>query len=136
MKVVEDSGDSSSLKPGQIISPRELRDENSLLKREDKNLVSARDVITATATPVLQGITRASLQTKSFISAASFQETTKVLNEAAVAGKIDTLEGLKENVIVGHRIPAGTGMRDYDNIIVGSKEEYSELMAGKEEFNY
>jgi DNA-directed RNA polymerase subunit beta' len=136
MKVVEEAGDSSSLKPGQIISPRELRDENSLLKREDKNLVSARDVITATATPVLQGITRASLQTKSFISAASFQETTKVLNEAAVAGKIDTLEGLKENVIVGHRIPAGTGMRDYDNIIVGSKEEYSELMAGKEEFNY
>jgi DNA-directed RNA polymerase subunit beta' len=136
MKVVEEAGDSSSLKPGQIISPRELRDENSLLKREDKNLVSARDVITATATPVLQGITRASLQTKSFISAASFQETTKVLNEAAVAGKIDTLEGLKENVIVGHRIPAGTGMRDYDHIIVGSKEEYSELMAGKEEFNY
>jgi DNA-directed RNA polymerase subunit beta' len=136
MKVVEEAGDSSSLKPGQIISPRELRDENSLLKREDKNLVTARDVITATATPVLQGITRASLQTKSFISAASFQETTKVLNEAAVAGKIDTLEGLKENVIVGHRIPAGTGMRDYDNIIVGSKEEYSELMAGKEEFNY
>ena len=136
MKVVEEAGDSSSLKPGQIISPRELRDENSLLKREDKNLVTARDVITATATPVLQGITRASLQTKSFISAASFQETTKVLNEAAVAGKIDTLEGLKENVIVGHRIPAGTGMRDYDHIIVGSKEEYSELMAGKEEFNY
>ena len=136
MKVVEEAGDSSSLKPGQIISPRDLRDENSLLKREDKNLVTARDVITATATPVLQGITRASLQTKSFISAASFQETTKVLNEAAVAGKIDTLEGLKENVIVGHRIPAGTGMRDYDHIIVGSKEEYSELMAGKEEFNY
>jgi DNA-directed RNA polymerase subunit beta' len=136
MKVVEEAGDSANLKPGQIISPRDLRDENSLLKREDKNLVSARDVITATATPVLQGITRASLQTKSFISAASFQETTKVLNEAAVAGKIDTLEGLKENVIVGHRIPAGTGMRDYDNILVGSKEEYSELMAGKEEFSY
>ncbi len=136
MKVIEDAGDSQNLKAGQIISPRQLRDENSLLKREDKNLVEARDVITATATPVLQGITRASLQTKSFISAASFQETTKVLNEAAVAGKIDTLEGLKENVIVGHRIPAGTGMREYDNTIVGSKEEYNELMAAKEEFNY
>ena len=96
----------------------------------------ARDVVPATATPILQGITRASLQTKSFISAASFQETTKVLNEAAVAGKVDTLEGLKENVIVGHRIPAGTGMRDYDNIIVGSKEEYNELLTPKEEFNY
>jgi len=136
MKVVEEAGDSENLKPGQIISPRQLRDENSLLKRNDKNIVVARDVITATATPVLQGITRASLQTKSFISAASFQETTKVLNEAAVAGKVDTLEGLKENVIVGHRIPAGTGMRDYDNMIVGSKEEYNELVAAKEEFNY
>ncbi len=136
MKVVEDAGDSENLKPGQIISPRQLRDENSLLKRNDKNLVSARDVITATATPVLQGITRASLQTKSFISAASFQETTKVLNEAAVAGKVDTLEGLKENVIVGHRIPAGTGMRDYDNIIVGSKDDYNEMMASKEEYIY
>ena len=136
MKVIEDAGDSSNLKPGQIVTPRELRDENSLLKREDKNLVIARDVVPATATPILQGITRASLQTKSFISAASFQETTKVLNEAAVAGKIDTLEGLKENVIVGHRIPAGTGMRDYDNILVGSKDEYSELMASKEEINF
>ncbi|MEQ3691314.1 MAG: DNA-directed RNA polymerase subunit beta' [Flavobacterium sp.] len=136
MKVVEDAGDSETLKAGQIISPRQLRDENSILKRNDQNLVVARDVIQATATPVLQGITRASLQTKSFISAASFQETTKVLNEAAVAGKIDTLEGLKENVIVGHRIPAGTGMRDYDDTIVGSKEEFNELMAAKEEFNY
>ena len=136
MKVVEDAGDSETLKAGQIISPRQLRDENSILKRNDQNLAVARDVIQATATPVLQGITRASLQTKSFISAASFQETTKVLNEAAVAGKIDTLEGLKENVIVGHRIPAGTGMRDYDDIIVGSKEEFNELMAAKEEFNY
>jgi DNA-directed RNA polymerase subunit beta' len=136
MKVVEDAGDSSTLKPGQIISPRELRDENSLLKRTDSNLVVARDVITATATPVLQGITRASLQTKSFISAASFQETTKVLNEAAVAGKIDYLEGLKENVIVGHRIPAGTGMREYDNTIVGSNEDYHEMMANKEEYIY
>ncbi|MDO4727538.1 MAG: DNA-directed RNA polymerase subunit beta' [Bacteroidota bacterium] len=130
MKVVEDAGDSELLRPGQIVSARVLRDENSLLKRLDKNLVSARDVIPATATPILQGITRASLQTKSFISAASFQETTKVLNEAAVAGKVDGLEGLKENVIVGHRIPAGTGMRDYDNIIVGAKEEY-EIVSSK-----
>jgi DNA-directed RNA polymerase subunit beta' len=136
MKVVEDAGDSAVLKPGQIITPRDLRDENSLLKRNDKNLVVARDVITATATPVLQGITRASLQTKSFISAASFQETTKVLNEAAVAGKVDDLEGLKENVIVGHRIPAGTGMREYDNTIVGSKDDYNEMMANKEEYIY
>ncbi len=136
MKVVEDAGDSAALKPGQIISPREFRDENSLLKRNDKNLVTARDVITATAIPVLQGITRASLQTKSFISAASFQETTKVLNEAAVAGKIDYLEGLKENVIVGHRIPAGTGMREYDHTIVGSKDDYNEMMANKEEYIY
>jgi DNA-directed RNA polymerase subunit beta' len=136
MKMVDEAGDSENLKPGQIISARQLRDENSLLKRNDKNLVVARDVVPATGTPILQGITRASLQTKSFISAASFQETTKVLNEAAVAGKIDTLEGLKENVIVGHRIPAGTGMREYDNTIVGSQDEYQELMAAKEEFNY
>ena len=112
------------------------RDENSILRREDKNLVVARDAKPATATPILQGITRASLQTKSFISAASFQETTKVLNEAAVAGKIDDLEGLKENVIVGHRIPAGTGMRQYDNIIVGSKEEFDKMMQAKQELNY
>jgi DNA-directed RNA polymerase subunit beta' len=136
MKMVDDAGDSENLKPGQIVSARQLRDENSLLKRNDKNLVVARDVVPATGTPILQGITRASLQTKSFISAASFQETTKVLNEAAVAGKIDTLEGLKENVIVGHRIPAGTGMREYDSIIVGSNDEYQELMASKEEVNY
>ncbi|MBL4939742.1 MAG: DNA-directed RNA polymerase subunit beta', partial [Lutibacter sp.] len=123
MKVVEIAGDSENLKEGQIISPRQLRDENSILRREDKNLVEARDARPATAEQILQGITRASLQTKSFISAASFQETTKVLNEAAVNGKVDYLEGLKENVIVGKRIPAGTGMRDYDNIIVGSKEE-------------
>lgn len=123
MKVVEDAGESDNLNEGQIISTRQLRDENSLLKREDKNLVVARDVMPATGTPILQGITRASLQTKSFISAASFQETTKVLNEAAVAGKIDTLMGLKENVIVGHRIPAGTGMREYDSILVSSTEE-------------
>ncbi|MEK9751175.1 MAG: DNA-directed RNA polymerase subunit beta' [Flavobacteriaceae bacterium] len=124
MKVVEDAGESENLKPGQIISARQLRDENSLLKRQDKALVSARDAVAATAMPILQGITRASLQTKSFISAASFQETTKVLNEAAVSGKVDSLEGLKENVIVGHKIPAGTGLREYDHIIVGSKDEF------------
>ena len=135
-KVVEDAGESENLKAGQIITARELRDENSILKRADKTLVTARDAVAATATPILQGITRASLQTKSFISAASFQETTKVLNEAAVSGKVDTLEGLKENVIVGHKIPAGTGMRDYESIIVGSKEEYDEIMARKEEFKF
>jgi len=136
MKVVEEAGDSVNLKPGQIITMRQLRDENSILRREDKKLVEARDAKPATATPILQGITRASLQTKSFISAASFQETTKVLNEAAVSGKVDDLEGLKENVIVGHRIPAGTGMRQYDNIIVGSKEEFEEMMKAKQEMNY
>ncbi|MBQ0736025.1 DNA-directed RNA polymerase subunit beta' [Aquimarina celericrescens] len=136
MKVVEDAGDSENLKPGQIVSPRDLRDENSVLRRDDKNLVTARDASPATATPILQGITRASLQTKSFISAASFQETTKVLNEAAVSGKVDTLEGLKENVIVGHRIPAGTGMRDYESIIVGSKEEFEDRMEQRQEVNY
>ncbi|MBQ4822153.1 DNA-directed RNA polymerase subunit beta' [Aquimarina sp. MMG016] len=136
MKVVEDAGDSENLKAGQIISPRDLRDENSVLRREDKNLVTARDASPATATPILQGITRASLQTKSFISAASFQETTKVLNEAAVNGKIDTLEGLKENVIVGHRIPAGTGMRDYESIIVGSNEEFEDRMEQRQEVNF
>jgi len=123
MKVVEDAGDSENLKAGQIITARQLRDENSLLRRNDQNLVVARDAQPATAEQVLQGITRASLQTKSFISAASFQETTKVLNEAAVNGKVDMLEGLKENVIVGKRIPAGTGMRKYDNVIVGPKDE-------------
>ncbi|SFI72564.1 DNA-directed RNA polymerase subunit beta' [Olleya namhaensis] len=136
MKVVENAGDSSTLKEGQIISAFQLRDENSILRREDKQLVVGRDAQPATATPILQGITRASLQTKSFISAASFQETTKVLNEAAVAGKVDHLEGLKENVIVGHRIPAGTGMRAYENIIVGSKEEFDQMMKAKQEVNY
>ncbi len=135
-KVVVDKGESDTLKEGQIITARELRDENSILKRSDKNAVEAKDAIAATATPILQGITRASLQTKSFISAASFQETTKVLNEAAVSGKVDTLEGLKENVIVGHKIPAGTGMRDYENIIVGSKQEYDEIMARKEAMKF
>jgi len=132
-KVVEETGDSENLKAGQVITSRELRDENSYLKREGKAMVTARDAQSATATPELQGITRASLQTKSFISAASFQETTKVLNEAAVSGKEDTLEGLKENVIVGHKIPAGTGLREYNNVIVGSKEEYTSLLINKEE---
>ncbi|MBZ0327329.1 MAG: DNA-directed RNA polymerase subunit beta', partial [Altibacter sp.] len=136
MKVVTSAGESETIKEGQIITPRELRDENSILKRADKALIEARDAETATATPILQGITRASLQTKSFISAASFQETTKVLNEAAVSGKVDDLEGLKENVIVGHRIPAGTGMREYDTIIVGSKEELEEMTREKQEVNY
>jgi DNA-directed RNA polymerase subunit beta' len=132
MKIVEEIGDSGNIKQGQLITTRQLRDENSLLKREDKSLVLASDAESATATPELQGITRASLQTKSFISAASFQETTKVLNEAAVNGKVDFLEGLKENVIVGHKIPAGTGLIKYKNVIVGSKDEYNSLLVDKD----
>jgi len=132
-KVVVEIGDSENLKRGQIVTARKLRDENSVLRRKDLKLVEARDAVPATATPILQGITRASLQTNSWISAASFQETTKVLNEAAVHGKVDTLQGLKENVIVGHLIPAGTGLRQYEKIVVGSKEEYERLMASKEE---
>ena len=131
--VVEDTGDSNTLKSGQILSVRRLRDENSQLKRKDMKLVTAREARPATASPMLQGITRASLGTKSFISAASFQETTKVLNEAAIAGKRDNLLGLKENVIVGHLIPSGTGLREYERIIVGSQEEYDKLMASKAE---
>ena len=134
-KVVVDPGDSIALKAGQIVTARRLRDENSLLKRKDVKLVESRDAIPATSSQILQGITRASLQTKSFISAASFQETTKVLTEAAVNGKQDYLLGLKENVIVGHLIPAGTGLREYDKIIVGSMEEYQSLMASKAEVN-
>ena len=130
-KVIESAGNSENLKVGQIVSTRDLRDENSILKREDKELVVARDAINATGSPILQGITRASLQTKSFISAASFQETTKVLNEAAVNGRVDNLDGLKENVIVGHKIPAGTGNREYDDIIVGFVDEYEELIESK-----
>ncbi|PJC60135.1 MAG: DNA-directed RNA polymerase subunit beta', partial [Flavobacteriales bacterium CG_4_9_14_0_2_um_filter_35_242] len=122
-KVITSAGDSLNLKEGMIITARQLRDENSILRREDKALVEARDAVAATAEPILQGITRASLQTKSFISAASFQETTKVLNEAAVSGKEDYLEGLKENVIVGKRIPAGTGLHIYDKTIVGALDE-------------
>lgn len=131
-KVVIDSGDSEIVKAGQIITARKLRDENSVLKRKDKKLIEARDVIPATSSQILQGITRASLQTRSWLSASSFQETTKVLTEAAVNGKNDELAGLKENVLVGHLIPAGTGLRDYDNIIVGSMDEYKSLMASKE----
>ena len=127
MKVVVDAGDSTELRAGQIISSRKLRDENSQLKRADKNLVDARDAVPATSTPLLQGITRASLQTQSFISAASFQETTKVLNEAAISGKEDHLMGLKENVIVGHLIPAGTGIRKFQKLVVASKEALEEI---------
>jgi DNA-directed RNA polymerase subunit beta' len=132
-RVVTDPGESANLKAGQIISVRKLRDENSVLKRKDMKLVETRDAIAATSSQMLQGITRASLGTKSFISAASFQETTKVLNEAAISGKRDNLLGLKENVIVGHLIPSGTGLRHYERIIVGSQEEYDKLMASKQE---
>ena len=132
MIVVTNAGESEYLRKGQIISARKLRDENSVLRRKDKQLVEARDARPATARPLLQGITRASLQTKSFISAASFQETTKVLNEAAVSGKVDELLGLKENVIVGHLIPAGTGIRKFHRNIVGSKEEYDQLVRRSE----
>jgi DNA-directed RNA polymerase subunit beta' len=132
-KVVVDPGDSAAFKAGQIVSVRKLRDENSILKRKDMKLIEVRDAIAATSSPILQGITRASLGTKSFISAASFQETTKVLNEAAIAGKRDLMLGLKENVIVGHLIPSGTGLREYENIRVGSQEEFDRLMASKVE---
>ena len=130
-KVVTNAGDSEVLKAGQIITARKLRDENSSLKRRDLRLVEVRDAVPATSTQILQGITRASLATKSFMSAASFQETTKVLNEAAIRGKVDRLEGMKENVICGHLIPAGTGLRQWDKIIVGSKEEYDRIEANK-----
>ena len=128
-KVVLNAGDSTSLKPGQIVTARRLRDENSQLKRRDMKLVEARDAVPATSSQVLQGITRAALGTKSFMSAASFQETTKVLNEAAIMAKVDYLEGLKENVICGHLIPAGTGTRGLGDDIVGSKEDYEAMMA-------
>ncbi len=126
--VVVDTGDSENLRQGQIVSARKLRDENSSLRRRDKALVQARNAQPATATQVLQGITRASLQTNSWISAASFQETTKVLTVASITAKSDELLGLKENVIVGHKIPAGTGLRDYEDIIVGSREDYEGIM--------
>ncbi len=132
-KVVLDPGESENMKAGQIMSARKLRDENSVLRRKDKQLVDSRDAQPATARQVLQGITKASLQTNSFLSAASFQETTKVLTQAATQAKSDNLLGLKENVLVGHLIPAGTGLRRYQDIIVGSKEEYEALMESKEE---
>ena len=122
-KVVTDAGDSEDLKPGQIITARRLRDENSALKRRDLRVVTVRDAVPATSEQILQGITRAALQTSSFMSAASFQETTKVLNEAAIQGKTDTLEGMKENVICGHLIPAGTGLREYQSLVVGSTDD-------------
>ena len=130
-KVVIDAGDSENLQKGQIVTSRKLRDENSMLKRRDLRLVQVRDAVPATSTQILQGITRAALQTKSFMSAASFQETTKVLNEAAIRGKVDHLVGMKENVICGHLIPAGTGLREFEKIIVGSKEEYERIQANR-----
>jgi len=130
-KVVTDAGDSENFKRGQIVSVRKLRDENSSLKRRDLRPVQVRDAVPATSTQILQGITRAALGTKSFMSAASFQESTKVLNEAAIRGKTDYLEGMKENVICGHLIPAGTGMRQWDKLVVGSKEDYERMVANK-----
>ena len=130
-KVVTDAGDSENLQKGQIVTARKLRDENSMLKRRDLRLVQVRDAVPATSTQILQGITRAALQTKSFMSAASFQETTKVLNEAAIRGKVDHLVGMKENVICGHLIPAGTGLREFEKIVVGSKEEYERIQANR-----
>jgi DNA-directed RNA polymerase subunit beta' len=131
-KVVTEAGDSAKMKPGQIVTARELRDENSMLKRKDLKIVEVRAAEPAVSKPTLQGITSASLGTESFISAASFQETTKVLSEASIRGKADYLKGLKENVIVGHLIPAGSGSRAYRNMIVGSQEEYDKLVASKE----
>ncbi len=131
-KVVLDAGDSENLKAGQIVSVRRLRDENSVLKRQDKKLVEARDAVPATSNQVLQGITRAALKTSSFMSAASFQETTKVLSEAAIHGKVDTLEGLKENVICGHPIPAGTGQREYEKLVVASMDDYQRMVKAKQ----
>ncbi|MCI1780111.1 MAG: DNA-directed RNA polymerase subunit beta' [Bacteroidales bacterium] len=131
-EVVTDAGDSQNLKAGQIVTLRELRNENSMLKRQDKNIVTARVAVAATAEQILQGITKAALKTSSFMSAASFQETTKVLSDAAIRGRVDTLEGLKENVICGHLIPAGTGQRDFDNFIVASRDEYESMMKAKQ----
>jgi len=135
-KVVVDAGDSDSLKPGMIITSRRLRDENSNLRRRDKKLVEANDAVPATSSQILQGITRAALQTRSWLSAASFQETTKVLNEAAIHGKVDYLDGLKENVICGHLIPAGTGLKEYKNLVVGSRDEYDKMVEVKDSDRY
>jgi DNA-directed RNA polymerase subunit beta' len=135
-KVVTDPGDSSKMRSGQIVSMRELREENSILRRNDKKIIEVRDTQSATAQPVLLGITKASLGVQSWISAASFQETTKVLSTAAINGKSDEMLGLKENVITGHAIPAGTGLRDFENMIVGSKEEYELLATTREAMNF
>ena len=131
-KVVTNAGESENLREGQIITARRLHDENSSLRRRDKKLVQARDAECATAKQILQGITRAALGTKSFMSAASFQESTKVLNEAAIRGKVDTLEGMKENVICGNLIPAGTGLREFQKIAVHNAEEYAAIQAARE----
>jgi len=135
-KVVIEPGESTKMKAGQIITVREFREENSILRRADKKLMEVRDAQPATATPVLLGITKASLGVPSWISAASFQETTKVLSSAAIQGKTDEMLGLKENVITGHPIPAGTGLRDFDNIIVGNKEEYELLSTTREAMSF
>jgi DNA-directed RNA polymerase subunit beta' len=133
LKMLLDSGDSKNYKPGMLLHVRKVMDENSALKRADKKLMNYEDAVPATSTPLLLGITRASLGTTSWISAASFQETTKVLSQASIAGKTDLMRGLKENVIVGHLIPAGTGLREYDDLVVGSQEEYDRLMATKKD---
>ena len=130
-KIVLDAGDSSTFEAGQIVTVRKLRDENSLLKRKDLRPVEVRDVVPATASQILQGITRAALQTQSFMSAASFQETTKVLNDAAINAKVDRLDGLKENVICGHLIPAGTGQREFDKLVVGAKDDFERMVANR-----
>ena len=135
-KVVTDNGESTTLRAGQIVTLRDVREENSILRRADKKLVEFRDASPATSSPLLQGITKASLGTQSWISAASFQETTKVLSSAAIQGKADYMLGLKENVITGHHIPAGTGLRDFENMIVGNKEEYELLMTTKEAMSF
>ncbi|WP_126246855.1 DNA-directed RNA polymerase subunit beta' [Chitinophaga rhizosphaerae] len=135
-KVVTEAGESANMKAGQIVTLRQVREENSVLRRSDKKLVEYRDAETATSSPLLLGITKASLGTHSWISAASFQETTKVLSSAAINGKTDDMLGLKENVITGHLIPAGTGLREFENMIVGSKEEYDILASSKEVFQF
>jgi len=135
-KVVTESGESTKMRPGKIVTLREVREENSILRRADKKLVEYRDARPATSSPLLLGITKASLGTQSWISAASFQETTKVLSSAAIQGKTDTMLGLKEDVITGHPIPAGTGLREFENMIVGSKEEYELLMTTKEAMSF
>jgi DNA-directed RNA polymerase subunit beta' len=130
--VVTEAGASDKMHPGQIVTIREIREENSGLRRSDKKLVEFRDAHPATSSPMLLGITKASLGTQSWISAASFQETTKVLSQASINGKSDYLMGLKENVITGNLIPAGTGMREFNDLVVGSKEEFELLMANKD----